>query len=157
MAVNPPSGSGRRTRLKRRCCFFICFTILSEGSQRLRFSPLLASDSAKISTALADSRLNLAMAAILSFCRNVGAIPWVVVVISTTYWVSVLTVKKPNRKVGLSQLAGSLAIGLRVDRWNHLSQHPSMLSEFAPFAAILGWRDSASHDLVSPAQGECCA
>ena len=41
---------------------------------------------AKISTALADSRLNLAMAAILSFCRNVGAISWVPVRISTIYW-----------------------------------------------------------------------
>lgn len=83
-------------------------------------------NSAKISTALADSRVPLYMIVSVRTCSNSGATSWVPAAISTTYCVPLLTQATANRKLSrsLSSLASSI-VG-QSDRCNHLSQHDAM-------------------------------
>jgi hypothetical protein len=113
-------------------------------------------NSAKISPALADPRLNLSMASNRLACCNAGAISWVPVVISTTYWVPVLTMLTLNRKVSTSATAGLVFQNRQTDRCNHLSKPRSTILEFARLRTPLGRRSSV---LLLPlsAKGECCA
>src|SRR5579872_3092230 len=90
-------------------------------------------------------------------CYNAGAISWVRDIISTTYWVSVLTNAIPNRKVSTSQTAGGVAYGCAADRWNHLSKYPSAILEQAGFLVRSDLRRSVSSLALLRNLGECCA
>jgi hypothetical protein len=110
--------------------------------------------SAKISTALNDSRHSLSMALKIGTCYIPGAISWVVASISTTYWVAVLTRQIPGLKVGSLQLAGRMGVFHWTNRWNHLSKHRSITSESASLCVFSGLRGSVFPVSSSLAEGE---
>ena len=82
------------------------------------------------------------MATATRACYNTGAISWVPAVISTTYWVSVLTVRTPNRKVSTSAAAGAIGPRRKTDNGNHLSKYSRAISELAFQPDLSGLRCS---------------
>jgi hypothetical protein len=64
-------------------------------------------------------------------CYNAGAISWVPALISTTYWVPVLTMRTGNRKVSTSELACTAGSYHAGDECNHLSNYSKAMSELA--------------------------
>jgi hypothetical protein len=68
------------------------------------------------------------MAVLLAVCRNAGAIWWVPAVISTTYWVPVLTFIIPNRKVSWLLMFGALMTQISNSGRNHVRQQSSAVN-----------------------------
>ena len=101
-------------------------------------------NSANISTALADSRLNLSMAIAAPPCYNAGAVSWVPALISTTYCVPMLTMGTRNRKVSSSELPVAVGVCYGTDRCNHLSNYYKTVSEPTVMPKFVGWRGSTS-------------
>jgi hypothetical protein len=97
------------------------------------------------------------MAAVTCACCNSGAISWVPVLISTTYWVALLTAAARNRKVSTFPPAETRVQNGRRDRCNHLSKHLSEISarhylRVSPVAGSAVFQASSFW-----AQGECGA
>lgn len=74
---------------------------------------------------------NSAMTVPSRTCDKAGAISWVHDVISTTYWVAVLTGSRTRLTVSWSQAASSRYASGSAGRWNHLSKYWLIAWKFA--------------------------